>query len=242
MKKSFSTLLVALLASGTSFATTGVTGSITLSEPTKYAFIATSLLSKDSLSTIINTGNRWEALLGFTLTGGQISHSISVGTWNNQNELHIYNTTAGSAISGYAAYSFSDSTSWPTGHKLVNDFPDLTNAIAGSITLGYQTVNASSTLSGTAVVLSVLFSDGSITSIYGLNSSVKYKDQEVTTITYASELLESPQVEVLTSSWSKDSLIEANKGILRTVPEPTTATLSLLALAGLAARRRRRVA
>lgn len=242
MKKSFSTLLVALLASGTSFATTGVTGSITLSEPTKYAFIATSLLSKDSLTTVIKTTNRNEALLGYTLTGGQTSHSISVGSWSGRNELHIYNTTAGSAISGKANYSFSDSTSWPTAHNLVNAFPDLTNAIAGAITLGYQTTNASSTLSGTAVVLSVLFRDGSITSIYGLNSSVKYWDREVTTITYASELLESPQVEVLTSPWSKDSLIEANKGILRTVPEPTTATLSLLALVGLAARRRRKVA
>lgn len=242
MKKGFSTLLVTLLASGTSFATTGTTGSITLSEPTKYAFIATSILSKDSLTTIISTANRNEALLGYTLTDQQTSHSISVGSWNNQNELHIYNTTAGSSISGYAASSFSDSTSWPANHKLVNAFPDLTNAVAGAITLGYQTTNASSSVSGTAVVLSVLFGDGSITSIYGLSSGVKYSNTEVTTITYASELLESPQVEVLTSPWSKESLIEANNELLRTVPEAATATLSLLALAGLATRRRRKQA
>ncbi|MBE6435548.1 MAG: PEP-CTERM sorting domain-containing protein [Akkermansiaceae bacterium] len=57
-------------------------------------------------------------------------------------------------------------------------------------------------------------------------------------ITYADSLLGTPQVTTSATSRTRDSLIAANEAVL--VPEPATATLSLLALVGLAARRRRR--
>ncbi|MBR7108648.1 MAG: PEP-CTERM sorting domain-containing protein [Akkermansia sp.] len=51
-------------------------------------------------------------------------------------------------------------------------------------------------------------------------------------------MLGTPQVTTSATPWTRDSLIAANEAVL--VPEPATATLSLLALVGLAARRRHR--
>ncbi|MBR5331428.1 MAG: PEP-CTERM sorting domain-containing protein [Akkermansia sp.] len=52
-----------------------------------------------------------------------------------------------------------------------------------------------------------------------------------------SDVMATPEVTVGTD-WTAQSLIASTKAVL--VPEPATATLSLLALAGLAARRRRK--
>lgn len=223
-------------------AAAGTTGTLTLNTVNTAPIIATSELSLENLTTIITDQNLHSALLGVTVVrnAGQENEqkfpwSISSNYWDTSNELHIYTKEAGENVSGYANGSFSDST-WPSGHKLSNTFT-LEGAVKGSITLGYAGDHATMELSGTAVVLSVLYNDGTIKSIYGYNGSYKYSNDGVAYLTYNSDVLATPTV-ITGTDWTRESLITTNEALL--IPEPTTATLSLLALAGLAARRRRR--
>lgn len=224
-------------------AAAGTTETITLNTVNTAPIIATSELTLDSLTAIITEQNLHSALLGITVVRNagaeneeKLPWSISANYWDTSNELHIYTKEAGENVSGYANGSFSDSSSWPSGHKLSNAF-SLEGAVKGSLTLGYAGDHATMELNGTAVVLSVLYEDGTITSIYGINTGYKYSNDGIAYLTYNSDVLQTPTI-VTGTDWTRESLISANEAIL--IPEPTTATLSLLALAGLAARRRRR--
>ena len=163
-----------------------------------------------------------------------------MGSWGDTCQLHIYvDKVGGDAITGNANGSFSDADLWPANHDMKAYFEDLSNAVEGAITLGYQGDHVPNvTYKGTAVTLSVLYNDGTIKTIYGLNTTYKWSSNYIANITYADSLLGTPQVTTSATPWTRDSLIAANEAVL--VPEPTTATLSLLALAGLAARRRRK--
>lgn len=236
--------LIALLAM-VGVAAAGTTSTITLNSAYDSPVIATSELSLENLTTIISGSDLRSALLGVTVVrnAGQEDEekypwSISANYWDPSNELHIYTKEAGEAVQGYADGSFSGSEgSWPTGHKLSNAFT-LEGAVKGVITLGYAGDHATMELAGTAVAMSVLYEDGSVKSIYGLNTGYKYSNDSIAYLTYNSDVLATPTVTIGTD-WTRDSLIAANKVALG-VPEPTTATLGLLALAGLAARRRRK--
>ena len=239
MKK---TLIALVALCGSAMA--GTTKSITLNTTNTTPIIATSELTLAQVTTIISDSTLKSALMGLTIIRNagqdneeQINWSISANYWAPSNELHIYEKQAGESVSGNAAASFSDSEgSWPTGHKLSNAF-SLENAVSGAITLGYAGENASMDLMGTAVVFSVLYNDGTVKSIYGINSARRYSNDGIALLTYNSDVMSAPTVTTGTD-WTRASLIKANEAVL--IPEPTTATLSLLALVGLAARRRRK--
>ncbi|MBR5888262.1 MAG: PEP-CTERM sorting domain-containing protein [Akkermansia sp.] len=235
MKKTIITLLA---LSG--LATAGTTATCAVGSANTDPIIATSELTLESLTAIITDQSLSSALLGLTVerNNGATKYpwSISANYWEGSNELHIYTKEAGQTVSGYANASFSDS-SWPTGHKLSNSFT-LEGAVKGAITLGYAGDHAPMTFAGTAVVFSVLYDDGSIVSIYGQNTAYKYSNDGIAYVTYDSDVLATPTITTGTD-WTRESLIAANESALQ-IPEPTTATLSLLALAGLAARRRRK--
>lgn len=238
MKK---TLITLLALAGATFG--GTTETITLNSANTTPIIATSELTLENLTTIISGQDLSSALMGLTVVrnAGQASEtklpwSISANYWSLSNELHIYTKEAGEAVSGNANGSFGDTAgSWPTSHKLSNAF-SLEGAVKGAITLGYAGSDATMELEGTAVVLSVLYNDGTIKSIYGINTKYKYSDDGIAYLTYNSDVLATPTVTVGTD-WTRGSLIAVTEAAA--IPEPATATLSLLALAGLAARRRR---
>lgn len=230
--------LTALFAAGSVFSNAAV---IALDDTVKESpIIATSLLDVDGLTAIISQASLNTALLGIEDNASN-NWSISVGTWNGTNELHIYNVAAGSSISGNAPASFSDPEgSWPVGHKLNTVFTNLNNAVQGAITLGYAGNNVDQDTSGTAVVFSVLYDDGTVKTIYGIKEGQKYSSNSIVKVSYAEDYLKSPSV-TTTVTWDRDSLIAAN---LAALPEPSA--FGLLAGAGAlalaAARRRRRKA
>ena len=82
------------------------------------------------------------------------------------------------------------------------------------------------------------FSDGSTSEIYGTNKDLKWSGGigTIESININGNYVEDTYL--FRGTVDKDNAFALNAAAL--VPEPTTATLSLLALAGLAARRRRR--
>ena len=240
MKK---TLITLLALAGTAFAGTGT---ITLSGIDANApIVATSELTLANLTTIVSKANTNKALLGITVDGGVDSEGVekadynwsaSVGSWSGTCELHIYNKKGGETISGNAASSFTYSVEGSTSSFNIKNYFSLENAVKGAITFAYAGANATQAAEGTAVVLSVVYEDGTVKSLYGISSSYKYSSNTPVAITYNTDLLNAPVV-TTNVDWSESSLVAAHKSLL--VPEPATATLSLLALAGFAARRRR---
>ena len=244
MKK---TLIALMALTGAAFAGTGT---ITLNGTTANSpIIATSELTLANLTTITSVANTNKALLGITLDGGvnnetgqendDLNWSASVGSWSGTCELRIYNKQGGEAISGNSAGSFTYNIDGGSTSTLnMKDYFSLKNAVKGAITFAYAGTHATQTAEGTAVVLSVLYEDGTIKSLYGINTGYKYSNNTPIAITYNTDLLGTPVV-TTNVDWSASSLVAAHSDLLL-VPEPTTATLSLLALAGLCARRRRK--
>ena len=89
------------------------------------------------------------------------------------------------------------------------------------------------TVTNGAVVLTI---DGAVAAKATLNTSEAYYDPS---ITIDNMLIGGHSSNSATSGWNMDATVSGIT-MYKLVPEPTTATLSLLALAGLAARRRRK--
>lgn len=232
-------LLAAISCCSTAIAGSVSTGLVPENDDHKKSIVATSQLTLEELTTIISTTGTNTALIGL-VDSADNKWSVSVGSWGNTCQLHIYQgKVGGEAISGNASGSFSDADLWPANHDMKAYFGDLSNAVEGAITLGYQGDHVPNvSYKGTAVTLSVLYNDGTIKTMYGLNTTYKWSGNYIANITYADSFLGTPQVTTSATPWTRNSLIAANEAVL--VPEPATATLSLLALAGLAARRRRK--
>ncbi len=94
---------------------------------------------------------------------------------------------------------------------------------------------------GAATYLTLVDAAGTATTLYGINGSLKGSGcGDVAALSYNTELVK--HIVVDDSVLDATAAAAANKGAITAaaVPEPTTAALSLLALAGLAARRRRK--
>ena len=115
---------------------------------------------------------------------------------------------------------------------------DWNNVTSAALTMALET-----SASGTAWSLTVLNSDGTYTSKTASGSGIRFSNMgDITNIAI--------DTAVVTQAYAFDGFIKGdaaytlNKAAIEaastSVPEPTTATLSLLALAGLAARRRRK--
>lgn len=238
--------LAALLAAGTAMANAG-TGIVELEGVTANSpIVATSILDLDDLKTIALSTNTNRALLGIRVPETEekvYNWSISVGSWSGTDQLHIYTKSAGESIFGNATASFTytiEGVSNPTSSFDIKTYFDLENktAVKGAITLGYAGTNATQVADGTAVVFSVLYEDGEIRSLYGINTGYKYSSLTPSAITYDTDLLNVPVV-TTTTDWTKDTLIATN---IAAVPEPSAFGLlaGIGALALVASRRRRR--
>lgn len=219
-------------------------------------FYATSVLELEDLTSIITTKNLNTTLIGVGVYGdagakddgtptaafGDFSAVLTVKTWTN-NEFHLYyNQDAGvsSTNFGYANASFSapDGYTWPQGHALNNAF-SMEDAVSGALTFAFAPKAAETDVYGISVALTVAYADGSTQTIVGNTTGFSWSNNpyKATEIFYDDAYITAPTV-TKAGNWTHADLVAANKAAL--VPEPTTATLSLLALAGLASRRRRK--
>ena len=227
----------ALIAAGTAFSNAAVIELADTSNTT--SVVATSLLTAENAASIIATNDLNKALLGITV--GEYSWSIGVGTYNDTDQqLHIYYVVAGNEVSGDADASFSGDD-WPSNGSLSSAFDSTEDIVGGALTLGYAGTNAQST-SGTAVVFSVKYADGSVVTISGLRSEQRYSNDSPVSLSYDDSLLGVPAYTASADDWTLDSLVATNTAALPAVPEPSAFGLlaGLGALALVASRRRRK--
>ncbi len=199
------------------------------------AVIVTAELSLEQLTQILWTNSTNTSMIGFQDSDDN-KYAVIVGTWNSKQEVfNINGINAGEGVDGTPRYY------WNPNIK-VDDYFSQTDALKGAITLAYAGAHVDSTNGdneGVSVLISVQYADDSVVHLYGNDSGLKWSNNYISAVTYADNLMDAPTVTVTSTPWSEASLKEMHEGIL-SIPEPTTATLSLLALAGLAARRRRK--
>lgn len=247
MKK---TLIALVALAGTAL---GITQSslATGNTTAKKSLVVTSSITLGNLTTIAKTTGTNTALLGIQ-TGASNKWSIGVGTYTGSIVLREWDVLAGQTITNTGnKFTWIDAAGTAIEEPVLNTIFPIENAIGAAITLGYTTsrVDGSTATSttdgittygnqGLAVVFSVKYEDGSITSIYGINSNKYNSNTHTPTVYFDSDLLSTPVVSESSTPWTRATLVSANEAAI--IPEPTTATLSLLAFAGLAARRRRK--
>ena len=206
-------------------------------------FYATSVLDLEDLTSIITQKNLDTTLIGVGVAlDDDTTHSgvLTVKSWTN-NELHVYsNQAAGVSSTGFgnanASFSAPDGYTWPQGHAINNAF-SMEDAVGGALTFAFAPKAAETDVYGISIALSVAYADGSIQTIVGNAGGYSWSNNQykATKIFYDDAYITTPTV-TKAGNWTHADLVAANKTAL--VPEPTTATLSLLALCGLAARRR----
>lgn len=181
-------------------------------------------LSVDEFTTLI-TSTEKVSLLSFTLNNG---NSVGVGLVSNT--LKAVTAPAGTEVPGTTFWS-------------MTSFDSLYTSLAGAsevgIALTYDKKDTPSTgaVKGIQVIAYTLGTDGTLSEVYSHNvDAVRWAGANVTGAAINTTYFDS--VDVYIGDWTTEGVKEHLKTML--IPEPTTATLSLLALAGLAARRRRK--
>ena len=111
------------------------------------------------------------------------------------------------------------------------------NAVGGALTFAFAPKAAATETYGISIALSVAYADGSIKTIVGNADKYSWSNNQykATELFYDDAYITAPTI-TKDGNWTHANLVAANEAVL--VPEPSTATLSLLALAGLAACRR----
>ncbi len=209
-------------------------------------FYATSVLDLDDLTSIITTKNLDTTLIGVGVAlDNNTTHSavLTVKSWTN-NEFHLYyNQDAGVSATDFgnagASFGAPEGYTWPNGHAINNAF-SMENAVGGALTFAFAPKAAATDVYGVSIALTVAYADGSTQTIVGNATGYSWSNNQykATEIFYDDAYIAAPTV-TKAGNWTHADLVTANKVALG-IPEPTTATLSLLALAGLAMRRRRK--
>ncbi len=209
------------------------TGSVDVSsawsEATSNHFTLVATLDVAQLARWVGSDAEWsgnETMNFFNVKGTkQLGAKLFVySNWNGITGFH----------SGTSTGDFGSSASNPMLHRLQGI--DLSDVMSAAITFTHQDADHSS------MVLTLVSSTGQ-TSYYGTNTGFKWSGGfgALQELTYDTSLVTSA---FLLNEHYGDGMDKLNTAAIAAkaaaVPEPATATLSLLALAGLAARRRRK--
>ena len=181
-----------------------------------------------------------DALKNVMLVGKPLSKHILVNFIDNDNGdigLQTNYTSANSAIAysglygcwnNSGAYSFGMDAAADGSGMQKTDF--WANAVGASAALMYTNGT------GTTGLITISYSDGTTTTLGGtLAGGLKGSSVAADVVEF--------DTDIVTNAWVYSSGLSVNDAktlTIAAIPEPTTATLSLLALAGLAARRRRK--
>ncbi len=247
MKKTLITLLaLGGLAMGEAITINQYDGHQHIATSSTHSLLVTSTIDADDVESIITQTGMDKALLSIKVAHSN-AKSVGVGSYNGKTTLRTYNNTiAGNDISGNGnVFSWTDATGTEANANL-NDYFESEGIVAGALTMGYnsaKTTGATGETKGIYLAFSVLYADGSSLTLCAHNASETLANYHIENITYEDSLLNTPTIVVNTSSDNAavdmSQVLKANHAALG-IPEPATATLSLLALAGLAARRRRK--
>ena len=173
-----------------------------------------------------------------------VDHTVNISVNNNSNANGI--TTGGfyfkSADDASAFTSTGATVFGSNGNAATSALTsiDWTNAAGAALTVTYNGISSRTAPLGVQIYFSVAMNDGSIVTLNAGNNGTQWvaNQYDVTEIRYTTTYLDA--LTIYDGYATADQAWELNKGVLPSIPEPATATLSLLALAGLAARRRRK--
>jgi len=217
----------------------------------KQAFTAVLTLDVEALS-VFTTGKPTSGASKIPLLSWKIDdaatetvdHTVNISVNNNSVNNNI---TTG----GFYFMSANDDTAFTTkgatvfgtnGSAATSALTDIdwTNAAGAALTIAYNGISSNTGPLGVQIYFSVAMNNGRIVTLNAGNNGTQWVNDkyDVTEIRYTTDYLDA--LTIYDGYATADQAWELNKGVLPAVPEPTTATLSLLALAGLAARRRRR--
>lgn len=235
--------LTSAVASGSSKVTFSQTGSITY----------TLQLNASAVSELFVNGSASSDVMfavAIPATSTDTSHFISAVAVSGQQGFQAGNVSSGS-ISGYGGsvggYStFDDDSNSQTGltsstNPSLLTWAQLISGEDGKILSGMALTMSYTNGSESAMYLTMRFDDGSVTELYGFSTGLKWTtgQKQYSSVDVNTSYVD--QVYVFNSAMTKDDALSLNsQALAAAVPEPATATLSLLALAGLAARRRRK--
>ena len=255
MKKPLITLLaLAGVAAGGTTTVTDLTSSVTSGDVTYTAPTTTGGEGSFSGAGIWEAGggNRAHGALTFTLNLtdlAKLTTQTNLVTVDSSSDIGLiwgqYNGEWGIAGNWQGNLWANNGTSFVSLDTLMADAWSVAdNATDGFITLTMTVANTEGTQGGMQ-----LYKAGSGTSYYTTNGLGSSSNTSIDAFKFNTSLIENVAV---TSGWVAGStasslgtnlettFTSAHGGKVALVPEPTTATLSLLALAGLAARRRRK--
>ncbi len=247
MKK---TLITILALAGS--ASAALTLDATLSTSSSYSWdtdvngaAITLILSKDAMKALDGNTMRWnQVFASFELTDG--SYTVTSGTGDESTttttpldrisiECTTYTTNAIRATNSQVPTTYGTSPRWDFfGSQYYANKTAWDTATCAALTFG---VNSTGSL---RAVLSVINADGTITNITQATASNKISFDGISQVNLNSTHV--TDAFVYSGTWGNTDLTTITNNALKTanIPEPATATLSLLALAGLAARRRRK--